>query len=114
MMVLGGERLNKSYLDADLIFFLWLSTGSIKKTRKFLIEKGFRNPFQEKQPSEMGCWYAAKRSEHYKKYMQLRLDKKAGAPTRAELARAEEYIKKNLPVELAKNQELVRIHRTGK
>lgn len=112
-MVVGGNRLNKSYLDPDFVFYLWLATGSIKKTHRFLVEKGFRNPFQEKEPSEMGCWYAAKRSEQYKKYMQLRIEKKAGAPTKTELARAEEYIKKNLDTEIARNKELVQSFRTG-
>jgi hypothetical protein len=62
-MSIGGGRENNDwqYLDEQECFALWNALSSLAKTRRMLIERGYKNPKTEKPPTIMAIRVAALR-----------------------------------------------------
>ena len=70
--MIGKGNAAHHYLNADLCYALWLTSGSIGRATRRLALEGFRNPVTLDKPSRMGVWFAAKRSDYYKNFQERR------------------------------------------
>ena len=71
-MIGGRGRLIKSYLMPDLCYALWLTSGSITKATRRMIDEGVVHPVTLKPPSRMGIWWSAKNSDYTTKFFAKR------------------------------------------
>lgn len=98
------------YLNADLCYALWLTSGSVGRATRRLVLEGFRNPITLEKPSRMGVWFAAKRSEYYNKFVENRESGiiKQQTATSDEFDEAKRIIERLLPVEIEKNKSSIK------
>ena len=105
-MTVGTGKLKEPFINSDLAYALWLTSGSITRATKRLADEGIRNPLTGNPACRMGIWSAASKSEYYKKFVE---DRKSGkiassVPTDEEFAKARELIDELLKVEVEKNK----------
>lgn len=105
-MTVGTGKLKEAFINSDLAYALWLTSGSITRATKRFADEGVRNPLTGNPACRMGVWSAASRSEYYKKFVEDRTSGKilSSKPTDEEFAKARELIDELLEVEVEKNK----------
>jgi hypothetical protein len=114
--MIGTGKLKNAYLNGDLCFCLWLTTGSIGKATMRMSNEGIRHPLRGTPPGRMGIWSAASRSQMYKEFMEARTSGKIESldPTKEEIINAKKYIEEVFPMEKAKNAQELRDYKRVK
>jgi hypothetical protein len=107
-MIGGKGRLIKSYLMPDLCYALWLTSGSITKATRRMIDEGVVHPVSLKAPSRMGIWWSAKHSEYTAKFFAKRENRETEniRATTEEMEEARAIILDQLPKQKALVEEL--------
>lgn len=107
-MIGGRGRLIKSYLMPDLCYALWLTSGSITKATRRMIDEGVVHPVTLRPPSRMGIWWSAKNSEYTDKFFAKRTSRETEnvRATAEEMEEARSIILDQLPKQKALVEEL--------
>lgn len=115
-MSIGQNKLLQRGLMPDLMYALWLLTGSITRVARRLRAEGIYNPAAPGVFSRMGIWAACdKHSEAYKRYKENRVDENGVyhgeyPPSQDELDEARKLVDSLLPEQKKKIEELEAIY----
>jgi|WetSurMetagenome_2_1015567.scaffolds.fasta_scaffold00049_61 hypothetical protein len=106
-MTIGTGKLKEAFINPDLAYALWLTTGSITRATRRFADEGIRNPLTGNPACRMGVWSAAAHSEHYKTYVEKRKSGEllSDKPTDEEFAKARSIINDMLAPEKARNHQ---------
>jgi hypothetical protein len=114
-MSIGQNKLLQRGLIPDLMYALWLLTGSITRVARRLRAEGVYNPAAPGIFSRMGIWAACnKHSEAYKRYREARtlngIYNGSTAPTQKELDEARVMVDTLMPEQIKRVKELEAIY----